>query len=208
MYNTIWLVNSSPSFYLIISQHKFSNRKNSVVREEVSDFNKSLCKNILLVSSRLCTSSLVRSPPQLTLFTSPTTPSTPRNVRSRQFPTLEIWQSPDKFTGKHKTQINIYIYIYIRSLLLSAWLGWSYPPSQTNSSVPKKTTSGTADTYSKTIQAASPATPTATTATRPYPSKSKFSFARGGGGDFLIPPPSGATRIGGSLRLDTYPNPA
>ena len=84
--------------------------KNSGVREEVSDVNKSLCKNIFFVSSRLCTSPLVRAPPQLTLFTSPTTPSTPRHMRGIQFWTLEILQSPDKFTGKRKTQINIYIY--------------------------------------------------------------------------------------------------
>ena len=50
--------------------------KNSGVREEVSDVNKSLCNNIFLVSLRLCASPLVRAPPQLTLFTSPTTPST------------------------------------------------------------------------------------------------------------------------------------
>ena len=77
--------------------------KNSGVREEVSDVKKSLCKNIFFVSSRLCTSPLVRAPPQLTLFTSPTPPSTPRRVRSIQFRTwtLEIFQSPDKFTGKH-----------------------------------------------------------------------------------------------------------
>ena len=43
---------------------------NSGVREEVSDVNKSLCKKILLVSSCLCTSPLVRAPPQLTLFNS------------------------------------------------------------------------------------------------------------------------------------------
>ena len=30
---------------------------------------------------------------------------------SRQFSTLEIWQSPDKFTGKRKTQISVYVYI-------------------------------------------------------------------------------------------------
>ena len=35
---------------LISSQHKLSNRKNSGAREKVSDVNKSLCKNILLMS--------------------------------------------------------------------------------------------------------------------------------------------------------------
>ena len=76
----------------------------SGVREEVIGFNKSLCKNILLVSLRLCTSPLVCAPPLLTLFTSPTTPPTPRHVRGRQFPMLDIWQSPNKFTGKRKNQ--------------------------------------------------------------------------------------------------------
>ena len=77
--------------------------KDSCVREELSDVNKSLRKNIFLVSSQLCTSPLVRVPPQLTLFPSPTTPSTPRHMRGRKFPMLEIWQSPDKFTEKRKT---------------------------------------------------------------------------------------------------------
>ena len=63
---------------------------------------KSLCKNIFLVSSRLCTSPLVCAPPQLTLFTSHTTTSTPRHVCGRQFPTLEIWQSPNKFTERQE----------------------------------------------------------------------------------------------------------
>ena len=139
MYNTIWLVNSSLSFYLISSQHEFSNLKNSGVREEFSGVNKQLCNNILLASSRLCTSPLVNAPPQLTLLTSPTTPSTPRHMRDRQFPTLEICQSPDKFTGKRKIQINIYVYIYMRSLFWSARLGWRRPPLRTKSSVPKKT---------------------------------------------------------------------
>ena len=126
------------SFYVISSHREFSNRKNSGVREEVSDVNKSLCKNIFFVSSRLCTSPLVRAPPQLTLFTSPTTPSTPRHMRSRQFSTLDIWQSPDKFTGKRRIQIYVHVCIYIRSLFRSARLGWRRPPSRTNSSIPKK----------------------------------------------------------------------
>ena len=129
----------SLSFYVISSQHEFYNRKNNGVREEVSDVNKSLCKNIFFVSSRLCTSPLVRAPPQLTLFTSPTTPSTPRHMRSREFSTLEIWQSPNKFTRKRKTQIYRYVYNYMRSLFQSAQLGWRRPPSRTNSSIPKKT---------------------------------------------------------------------
>ena len=129
----------SLSFYVISLHREFFNHKNSGVREEVSDVNKSLCKNILFVSSRLCTSPLVRAPPQLTLFTSPTTPSTPRHMRGRQFSTLEIWQSPDKFTGKRRTQIYVYVYIYIRSLFRLARLGWRLPPLRTNSSIPKKT---------------------------------------------------------------------
>ena len=127
------------SFYFISSHREFSNRKHSGVREEVSDVNKSLYKNILFVSSRLCTSPLVRAPPQLTLFTSPTTPSTPRHMRSRKFSMLEIWQSPDKFTGKRRTQIYVYVYIYTRSLFRSAQIGWRRPPLRTNSSIPKKT---------------------------------------------------------------------
>ena len=113
--------------------------KNSGVRKEVSDVNKSLCKNIFFVSSRLCTLPLVRAPPQLTFFTSPTTPSTPRHMRGRKFSTLDIWQSSDKFTGKRKTQNYVYVYIYMRSLFRSARLGWRHPPSRTNSSIPKKT---------------------------------------------------------------------
>ena len=139
MYTTILLVNSSLSFYLISSQCEFSNCKNSGVREEVSDVKKSLCKNILLVSSCLCTSPLVFAPPQLTLFTSHTSPSTPRHMHGRQFPTLYICQSPDKFTGKSKRQINVYVFIYMRSLFRSARLGWPCPPSRMNSSVLKKT---------------------------------------------------------------------
>ena len=95
--------------------------KNSGVREEVSDVNKSLCKNIFLVSSKLCTSPLVHLLTQLTLFTSPTTPSTPWHLRSSQFPMLEIWKYPDKFTGKCKTQINVYVYIYIAHHLQGQW---------------------------------------------------------------------------------------
>ena len=121
------------SFYVISSQREFSNRKNSGVMEEVSDVNKSLCKNILFVNSCLCASPLVCAPPQLTLFTSPTTPSTP------QFSTIEIWQSPDKLTGKCRTQIYVYVYIYMRSLFRSARLGWIRPPLQTTWSIPNKT---------------------------------------------------------------------
>ena len=121
MCNTILLVNSSLSFYLITLQRDFPIVKNSCVREEVSDVNKSLSKNIFLVSLRLCILPLVRAPPQLTLLTSPTTPSTTWHVRGRQFSTLDICQSPDKFTGKRKIQINNYIYIYIAHHLRGQW---------------------------------------------------------------------------------------
>ena len=53
---------------------------------------------------------------------------------------------------------------------------------------------GAADTDSKPRQAAALDTPTATTATSPSHYKSKFSFARGVGGDLLISPPSVAMR--------------
>ena len=107
-----WLID----LYIFISfvrNASFLIVKNSVVRKEFSDVKKSLCKNICLVSLRLCTSPLVCAPPQLTPFTSPTTPSMPRHMRGRKFPTLEVWQSPDKFTRKSKTKINVYLYIYI-----------------------------------------------------------------------------------------------
>ena len=87
----------------------------------------------------MCTSPLVFVPPQLTLFTSPTTLSTSRHVRSRQSPTLDIWQSPDRLTGKRKRQINGYVYIYMRLLFQSARLGLWRSPLRMTSSVPKKT---------------------------------------------------------------------
>ena len=83
--------------------------------------NKSLWKNIFLVSSHL------RTHLTFSLCTSPTaTFPFAYHLHSRRFPNLEIrqWsvtkqvhrkaynsQSPDKFTGKPKTHINIYIYI-------------------------------------------------------------------------------------------------
>ena len=45
----------------------------------------------------------------------------PRYMRSRQFRTLDICQSPDKFTGKRKTQIDIYVYIYIVHRIRGQW---------------------------------------------------------------------------------------
>ena len=70
-----WLI----ALYIFISlvcNASFLIVKNSSVREELNDVNKSLCKKIVLVSSCLCTSPLVRAPPQLTIFPQPTTPST------------------------------------------------------------------------------------------------------------------------------------
>ena len=64
------------AFYLFISlvcKASFLIVKNIGFWEELSDVNKSLCRNIFLLRSQLCTSPLVRLPPQLTLFTSPTT---------------------------------------------------------------------------------------------------------------------------------------
>ena len=81
--------------------------------------------------------------PQLTLFTSPTTPSTPRHVCSIQFGTLEILQSPDKFIGNRKTQINIYVYIYFAHHLRGKWQSYMsfgssvlYPSFLSSSSIP------------------------------------------------------------------------
>ena len=78
-----WLI----SLYIFVSLVRIASFlivKNIGVREELSDVNKSLYNN---VSLRLCASPLVRAPPQLTLFTSPTTPSTPWHMWGRQFPT-------------------------------------------------------------------------------------------------------------------------
>ena len=70
-----WLI-SLYLFTTVPRNARFSIVKHSCVREELSDVNKSLCKNIFLVSLRLCTSPLVCAPPQLTLPPSPTTPLT------------------------------------------------------------------------------------------------------------------------------------
>ena len=79
--------------------------KSSGVREEVSDVNKSMCKNIFFVRSRLCTSPLVRAPPQLTLFTLPATPSTPRHVGGINFESLRFFSLPTSAqkSVKHKS---------------------------------------------------------------------------------------------------------
>ena len=107
-------------FTLLPRNESFLIIKSSGVREELSDVNKPLCKNIFLVSLRLCTSPLVRAPPQLTLFTSATTTSTSpacaRHVRGRQFPTLEIhgdfapWKS--MFLGRAVPETCLYTILY------------------------------------------------------------------------------------------------
>ena len=68
-------------FISLVCNTSFLINKNSCVREELSDLpfffrhncNKSLWKNIFSVSSHSQPSPLVRAPPQLTLFPSPTT---------------------------------------------------------------------------------------------------------------------------------------
>ena len=106
MHNPIWLVNINLSFCLIILQREFFNNKNSGVREELSylpfffwhNCNKSLWKNIFLVSSHSWTSPLVRAPNQLPLLPSTTT-CVVDNFQSLRFGNIH---SPNKFTGKPK----------------------------------------------------------------------------------------------------------
>ena len=64
------------------------------------NWNKSPCKNIFLVSYHVCTSPLVRAPPQLTRFPSPT-PCAVEGVQRLRFGNI---QSTNKFTGKPKTK--------------------------------------------------------------------------------------------------------
>ena len=115
-----WLI----GIYLVLSlvrNASFLIVKSSCVRGRSQWRQQITVQNIFLVSLRLCISPLVCAPTQLTLFTSPTTPSTPRHMRGIQFRTLEILQSPDKFTVKRKTQINIYVYIYFVHHLQGKW---------------------------------------------------------------------------------------
>ena len=81
MYNKIWLVNSTLSFHLISLQKKFLIIK-TVVSGKTSvifsffflhNCNKSLWKNIFLVSLHSCNLPLVHATLQLTLSPSPTT---------------------------------------------------------------------------------------------------------------------------------------
>ena len=79
MYNTILLVNITLYFISLVQNSSFSIIKNSCVREELIDLpfffrhncNKSMWKNIFLVSLNSKTSPLVHSPPQLKLFPLP-----------------------------------------------------------------------------------------------------------------------------------------
>ena len=92
-------------FTLLSRNASFLIVKYSCVREELSDVNKSLCNNIFLVSSRLCTSTLVCAPPQLKIPPSLTTPFNGTGMWSvENFQRLIFGnsQSPDKFTGKPK----------------------------------------------------------------------------------------------------------
>ena len=75
-----WLI-SLYLFTLLPCNASFLIIKNGFVREEVSDlvfffrhtYNRSLCKNIFLMSTHSCPLPLFRAPPQLILFPSPTT---------------------------------------------------------------------------------------------------------------------------------------
>ena len=121
-----WLI----SLYLFISLVHYASflslktvvsGKNSVIFHLFfrHNCNKSLWKNIFLVSFHSRTSPLFCAPPQLSLSPSPTTFVVDNSQRFRfdnsQSPNKLTGnpniKSPDKFTGKTKTQINIYIYI-------------------------------------------------------------------------------------------------
>ena len=118
-----WLI----ALYIFISlvpNASFLIVKNSSGREEVSDVNKSLCRNIFLVSLCLCTSPLVRVPPQLNPPPFNYHPSNgPGMCAADNYQRLRFSnsRSPDKFTGKRKTQIIIYVYIYIAHHLRGQW---------------------------------------------------------------------------------------
>ena len=88
--------------FLIIKYSCVSEEHNNVLFFFRRNFNKALCKSIFLVS--LHSGPL---PPQLTLFPLPTTCT----VDDFQHLRFGNSQSPNKFTGKPKTQIKIYIYI-------------------------------------------------------------------------------------------------
>ena len=91
-------------FFSLVCKESFIIVKNSGVREELSDINKSLCKNILLMSSQLCISTLVRAPPQLILSLHLTPLQRPGMCAVENFQRLRFGNSwsPDKFIEKRK----------------------------------------------------------------------------------------------------------
>ena len=99
----IRLVNSSPYFTPLPCNTSFLIVKHSCFREELSgivfffrcNFNKSLCKNIFLVSLHSRPLPLVHAPPQMILSPSPTTCT----VDYLQPLIFGNSQSTDKFTG-------------------------------------------------------------------------------------------------------------
>ena len=104
VYNPIWLVNSSLSFYLISLQRDFLILKKVVSGKNSFIFrfflrhncNKSLCKNIFLMSSHSCASTFARATTQYTDLPSPTTCMV-EDFRRLRFVNI---QSHKKFTGK------------------------------------------------------------------------------------------------------------
>ena len=80
MYITIWLVNISPYFYTINLQRDFSNRKTQLCQGRTqwwfffqTQLQQVTVQEHFLVSFHSRPSTLVRAPPQMTLFPSPTT---------------------------------------------------------------------------------------------------------------------------------------
>ena len=110
-------MNRSVSFTPLTCNKIFLIVKHSCFREKLSDvlfffrqkFNKSLCKNIFLLSLHLCPSLLVRAPPQLTLSPSNTTLCAPQTISN-------VWDlttvsHPKSLQEILKQQIKVYIYI-------------------------------------------------------------------------------------------------
>ena len=77
-------------------------------------------------------------------------------MHGRQSPTLDLWQSPDKFTGKRKRQINVYRLHFheVAVLIYTARLALPYLADKLFCSEEDKDTSGTADTDPNQRQAA------------------------------------------------------
>ena len=135
MYITIWLVNSSLYFYLITSQREFPNRITQLCQRRTQ-----WCQQITVQEHHFSEFALVHLwflhlpnwdfplhlPPLqwpgicavdnlrcLMFFNS----QSPENFTGKP----KIVSFPDKFTGKRKTQINVYIYIYIAHHLQGQW---------------------------------------------------------------------------------------